>query len=229
MIVPEEVPVMTLPEATLFPQALLPLYVFEPRYRAMLRDALNTHRLVTVAMQRPGRVRETPCTVAGLGLIRVSVKHNDGTSHMVLQGLSRVELAERVRARPYRVHRMRVLQSPQVAAVAVKHAETVVLDLTRQCLAAGACAMPFGGTPSPSAQAAFEKLHPEGFAPEDILHYLKCLNHPETLADFVSVAMLRNPLHRQAILETIGVEDRLRMLARFLKEQLGQRPDDSQS
>jgi ATP-dependent Lon protease len=227
MNVPEEVPVMTLPEATLFPQALLPLYIFEPRYRKMLRDALDSHRLVTVAMQKPGRTRETPCSVAGLGLIRVSVKHTDGTSHLVLQGLSRVELVERVRSRPYRVHRMRVLTPLRDEETGVQAAQALVLELTRQCLARGACALPFPGAPTPSAQAAFQKLHPEGFSTEDVFGYLKRLNHPETLADFVSVAMLRSPLHRQAILETLGIEARLRALARFLMAQLGHAPEDT--
>src|SRR5436853_288613 len=40
MKLPREVGVMILPNATLFPQALLPLYIFEPRYRQMLADAL---------------------------------------------------------------------------------------------------------------------------------------------------------------------------------------------
>ena len=73
MEIPNAVPVMTLPSATLFPQALLPLYIFEPRYRQMLADMLRQDRMFTVAMQKPGRIRETPCAVAGLGLIRVSV------------------------------------------------------------------------------------------------------------------------------------------------------------
>ena len=92
MQLPDAVPVMTLPSATLFPQALLPLYIFEPRYRRMLAEALDSNRMFTVAMQRPGRTREIPCPVAGLGLIRVSVGHNDGTSHLILQGLARVQL-----------------------------------------------------------------------------------------------------------------------------------------
>ena len=83
---------MTLPNATLFPQALLPLYIFEPRYRQMLADALHTNRMFSVAMQRPGDSREIPSPVAGLGLIRVSVGHRDGTSHLILQGIARVEL-----------------------------------------------------------------------------------------------------------------------------------------
>ena len=59
MQLPDAVPVMTLPSATLFPQALLPLYIFEPRYRRMLNDALNSNRMISVAMQKPGRTRET--------------------------------------------------------------------------------------------------------------------------------------------------------------------------
>src|SRR3982751_340434 len=109
MTLPDEVPIMTLPNATLFPQALLPLYIFEPRYRQMLADALHSNRMFLVAMQRPGSTRESPSPVAGLGLIRVSVGHRDGTSHLILQGLARVQLAEAVRYKPYRVQRIRAL------------------------------------------------------------------------------------------------------------------------
>src|SRR6185436_12827923 len=111
MKIPPEVPVMTLPNATLFPQAMLPLYIFEPRYRQMLSDALNSHRMFSVAIQKPGRVRETPSSIAGLGLIRASVLKKDGTSNLILQGIARVELAETVRSKPYRVARIRPLKS----------------------------------------------------------------------------------------------------------------------
>src|SRR5689334_6605850 len=94
MKVPRETPVMTLPNVTLFPEALLPLYIFEPRYRQMLTDMLHSNRMFAVAMQKPGNSRETPLPVAGLGLVRVSVRHNDGTSHLILQGIARVELEE---------------------------------------------------------------------------------------------------------------------------------------
>src|SRR5512142_3334816 len=107
MKIPREVPVMTLPNATLFPQALLPLYIFEPRYRQMLADALHSNRMFAVAMQKPGTSRETPLPIAGLGLIRASVAHRDGTSHLVLQGLARVELESAVRYKPYRISRIR--------------------------------------------------------------------------------------------------------------------------
>src|SRR5512135_1284190 len=112
MKIPREIPVMTLPNATLFPQALLPLYIFEPRYRQMLADALHSHRMFSVAMQKPGSTRESPSPVAGLGLIRVSVGHRDGTSHLILQGVARVALEGTLRYKPYRIQRIRPLQAP---------------------------------------------------------------------------------------------------------------------
>ena len=61
MKLPCEVPVMTLPNATLFPQALLPLYIFEPRYRQMLAGfALTPSRMFSVAMQTPGTLPRNP-------------------------------------------------------------------------------------------------------------------------------------------------------------------------
>src|SRR5947207_13074779 len=112
MKIPQEVPVMTLPNATLFPQALLPLYIFEPRYRQMLADALHSNRMFSVAMQRPGRGRETPSPVAGLGLIRDSVGHRDDTYNLILHEVARVDLEEAVHYKTYREHRIKPLRAP---------------------------------------------------------------------------------------------------------------------
>src|SRR5881296_1413713 len=146
MKIPREVPVMTLPNATLFPQALLPLYIFEPRYRQMLTDALHSNRMFSVAMRRPGTGRETPSPVAGLGLIRVSVGHRDGTSHLILQGLARVELEEAVRYKPYRVQRIRPLRSPPCDNVRVDALVAKVRELLEERIDLG---LPFPKTMMP--------------------------------------------------------------------------------
>src|SRR5580692_422491 len=112
MEIPNEAPVMTLPNATLFPRALLPLYIFEPRYRRMLEESLHSHRMMIVAMRKAGASREVPCSIAGLGVVRVCVQNEDGASHLILEGISRVELIETVRRRPFRVSRFRTLQTP---------------------------------------------------------------------------------------------------------------------
>ncbi|MCX7915835.1 MAG: LON peptidase substrate-binding domain-containing protein, partial [Verrucomicrobiae bacterium] len=67
MRIPHEVGIMVLPNAVLFPGAVLPLYVFEPRYRRMLADALAGDRMFAGGVAEPHGV---PHPVAVVGLIR---------------------------------------------------------------------------------------------------------------------------------------------------------------
>jgi ATP-dependent Lon protease len=212
MKLPREVPIMTLPNATLFPQALLPLYIFEPRYRQMLADALHSNRMFSVAMQRPGSGREIPSPVAGLGLIRVSVAHRDGTSHLILQGLARVELEETVLYKPYRVQRIRPLRSPPCDNVKVDALVAKVRELLEERIQ---LKLPFP-FPVMSPDKTEHSSAPPSFSPKEILNYLDSITDPEQTADLVSCAVLPGAVERQTILETVDVEARLRRLIRFL-------------
>jgi Lon protease-like protein len=211
MQIPNEMPVMTLPHATLFPQALLPLYIFEPRYRRMLADSLKSHRLFIVARQRPGLQREIPEPVAGLGFIRVAVGHKDGTSHLVLQGLTRVRLEEAVRYKPYRIQRIQPLTPKPCDSVAADALMAKVRELAEERVRLG-LALPMA-LPDSDVEGSSDMARKAG---EDILRYLNSLGNPEQLADLVSCAVLQDSAARQAILEAVNVEERLRKLIRFL-------------
>ncbi len=204
---------MTLPNATLFPQALLPLYIFEPRYRQMLADALHSNRMFSVAMQRPGNTRETPAPIAGLGLIRVSVGHTDGTSHLILQGLARVELKEAVRYKPYRIQRIRPLETPPCDNVKVDALVAKVRELLEERIELG---LPFPFPVMSPEKSSKEKSNCPSFSPKEILSYLDSITDPEQAADLVSCAVLPGAVERQTILETVDVEARLRRLIHFL-------------
>jgi Lon protease-like protein len=221
MKLPSEVPVMTLPHATLFPQALLPLYIFEPRYRQMLLDSLHSNRMFSVAMQRPGRTRETPSPIAGLGLIRVSVGHDDGTSHLILQGIARVELEETVRYKPYRVQRIRPLSSPPCNELVVDALMAKVRELLEERVALG---LPF---PFPVMSKNKQSEDTSGFSPKDVLEYLDKLNDPEQVADLVSCAVLPGSRERQTILETVNLEARLKHLIHFLMAEITRQRKDN--
>ena len=203
---------MTLPNATLFPQALLPLYIFEPRYRQMLADALHSNRMFSVAMQRPGSTRESPSPIAGLGLIRVSVGHRDGTSHLVLQGLARVELQETLRYKPYRIQRIRPLKTPPCDNVRVDALVAKVRELLEERIDLG---LPF-----PNQMMAPQREETNGssaaVSPKQMLNYLDSITDPEQAVDLVSWSVLPGPAERQTILETVDVEARLRRLIHFL-------------
>src|SRR5438034_5773197 len=213
MKLPSEIAVMTLPEATLFPQALLPLYIFEPRYRQMLADALHSNRMFSVAMQKPGSTRESPAPIAGLGLIRVSVGHQDGTSHLILQGIARVELEETVRYKPYRIQRIRALQTPPCDNVKVDALVAKVRELLEERINLG---LPFPFPVMSPEKPEKAAPAPPSFSPKEILNYLDSITDPEQAADLVSCAVLPGAIERQTILETVDVEARLRRLIHFL-------------
>ncbi len=218
MQLPREVPVMILANATLFPQALLPLYIFEPRYRRMLSDSLKTHRMFAVAMQRPGSVREVPAPVAGLGVVRVSVEHKDATSHLILQGLARVQLCEAVRYKPYRKHRVELLSTPPCDEGAVDPLVDRLRDLLEQRIRLG---VPF---PFPVATATGDETPKTGgITAKEVLQYLGAIKDPEQLADLVSCAVLPDARERQTILETVAIDTRLRRLIQFLTADLRRR------
>ncbi len=214
MDLPSEMPVMILTNATLFPQAFLPLRIFDPRYRRMLEDSLDSHRMFAIAMQKAGHHRETPHPVAGLGLVRASVTARDGTSNLILQGLTRIELAETVRYRPYRVHRVRPLVSTVRNSVAADALTAKVLELVAERLQQ-ASEPPETPAPGPAAEALGDPAL--GRPPEPrTASILTRLDRPDEVADLVSWTLLGDPLQRQVLLETLDVELRLRRLIQFL-------------
>jgi ATP-dependent Lon protease len=221
MKLPNEVPVMTLPNATLFPQALLPLYIFEPRYRQMLVDSLNADRMFSVAMQKPGRTRETPSAIAGLGLIRVSVGHQDGTSHLIMQGIVRVQLVETVRYKPYRIQRIRPLETPPSNDVVVDALIAKIRELLEERVSLGLSFLPV-------APKSKQTSPPPGYSAEDVLEYLNKLTDPENVADLVSCAVLTGPVERQTILETVNLESRLKHLIHFLMAEITRHRKDKE-
>ena len=213
---------MTLSDAILFPRALLPLHIFEPRYRRMLADSLRTHRTFAVAMQKPGRSREIPSAIGSLGLIRAAVTLKDGTSHIILQGLARVQLEELVRYKPYRLQKIRYLETVGSDTPAADALTAEVMELVVEWFRQGVDLPPnmisqmsqlLGGSDQPQA-----KMEP--LSTKQILEVLTRLENPESLADLVSWTLLPDPIHRQTILETFDLEERLRYLVHFLSEEI---------
>jgi len=199
---PEEVPVMTLPNVAFFPQALLPLHIFEPRYRQMLKEVLATNRLFAVTgldqkrLGEPGEF-EPPHRVASVGIVRACQKHADGTSNLLLQGLCRIEVLGIVTDQPFRRIRVRALPSEPVADPAENarlRVELARLIALKQKL----------GAPVPAEMADF----------------LRTVEDPEVFIDLAAFSLCENSGLKQQLLETLGVRRRLELFARQLRGEI---------
>jgi ATP-dependent Lon protease len=199
---PDAVPVMPLPGAMLFPHALLPLYIFELRYREMLDHALSEHRMFCVTLIDPP-VSDWHDTddfrhVATVGLIRACVGRGDGTSNLILQGLQRVRFAAFAQERPFPIARIEPLTSRPADSVEVEALGTEVLELYR-------------------------KLRRKGRQlPEKVDDYLSHLRDPEMLVDLMAATFVTDAARRQQLLEELSLGRRLRLLVRFLREETGE-------
>jgi len=109
---PEIIPVFPLPGALLLPRARLPLHLFEPRYLAMLEDALKTReRLIGMVQPNPVPGRNG-CTglhrIGCVGRVTQFSETEDGRYMITLTGLSRFRVSEEVEGfTPYRRARVR--------------------------------------------------------------------------------------------------------------------------
>src|SRR5438552_2942565 len=201
IILPEQVPVMPLPGALLFPHALLPLYIFEPRYRQMLKHALGHHRMFCVALLKPHCADwRSPADffhTAGVGLIRACVGRSDGTSNLILQGLERVRFTAFEQATPFPIATIDTLESDAVSSVETEALAAKVLELYSKFKGAG------------------RQL------PAKVDRYLSDLGDPEMLADLVASTFISDPLRRQRVLEELSVNQRLRLVIQYLREESG--------
>jgi Lon protease-like protein len=192
---PATMPVMALSGATLFPNALLPLYIFEPRYREMLAQVLAGDRIFAVGMVRPDTGDESIFPVAGAGLVRACVEQADGTSQLILQGLARVRFDDFAQTDPYLIGRTSEFST--------------ILDDEESGLALGK-----------ELQEICRGLVSRGIElPDTFTQAIGELDDPAMLGDLVAQHLVRDPLAAQKILSSDRLTERLRQLVATLREE----------
>jgi Lon protease-like protein len=108
------VPLFPLPNVVLFPRAVLPLHIFEERYRTMTADALEGHRQVAMALLKSGWERDyysRPAIepIVCVGTILSHEKLPDGKYNFLLRGHTRARVVREHGERAYRVARLEPL------------------------------------------------------------------------------------------------------------------------
>ncbi|MSO82278.1 MAG: hypothetical protein EXQ53_03130 [Acidobacteria bacterium] len=125
------IPIFPLQDATLFPNASHPFFIFEPRYRAMVTDALKGDRIIGMVMLQPGHEAEydgrPPIFPVGCaGLITAYEELPTGEFNIVLGGLTKFRVTGEDDSRAYRL--ARVVAIPEV----LDERETAALGKERQ-------------------------------------------------------------------------------------------------
>lgn len=188
---PDSMPVMVLSDCYLFPGCFLPLFIFEERYRAMLRHALDGNRMFCIGT----RTNETDTSVlpwSTAGLIRACVRQPDGTSHVMLYGVRRINIigwdAPVEQDQPFQIAKVEpieVVRPPADAAEALIHEALNLLP-----------------TPTPTCSDAMQKL-------KSTLSAMSC---PDRVCDILAYHFVREPKALKTLLASTDPLQRLRVL-----------------
>ena len=194
-MLPAAIPIFPLPSAVLFPNVLLPLHIFEPRYRQMLADSLAGDRVIGMVLLQAGweqqyEGRPNVFPVGCAGVITHVESLEDGRSNIVLRGVSKFRIRAEDGSKPYRIAHVepiveQVSRGDRERLFAIrKRLEEVVL-------------------------AAVSKGKRERQFPPEI--------PDEDLVNALSQYLELEPLERQALLESEGVVARAKMLLELLE------------
>lgn len=184
---PDHIDIMILPWVCLFPGCLLPLYIFEPRYRDMTHQALGGNRMFAIAHSYDDT---NAAAVAGLGIIRACVSNPDGTSNLILQGLSRIELSN-VQTTPRPRADIKILRDGN-AAYDLAEMRSRILKTCQEFLSDG---------------------HQ---TPPNFESYLRSSISDSAFTDLIASTLISDPSHRRALFETVELESRMALLLEML-------------
>ena len=199
-----ELAVFPLPRVVFFPGTLLPLHIFEPRYRAMVRDCLSGERpVMAVTLLKPGYEadydgRPAMHDICTAGKIERHEELPDGRFNIVLRGLARVKLSEL-----------------PAGSLAYRRARAVVLDGKRGNVRVQRDSLTTLLSTASLVGAIVRRAHPNfalGVQPDDPPHHVV-----DTLAD----RLIADPEERQDLLETLDVCERVKKLTSYVATLLG--------
>ena len=201
----ENIPMFPLKNAHLFPGAVLPLHIFEPRYIEMIEHVMDSGtNAIAIASSNPSPAESgSPVTVRpimGAGVIFAAEKLEEGRWNILLRGISRISLTEEMPSSfQFRTIRAEPLSDVDVDIAHPLH--TQLRSLLGQ-LAQNA----------PEAREGLNLIMSQG-------------GTPGTLTNLLGAHATSDPYVRRQLLENTEVEKRLQIATRYIGELLLERMD----
>jgi len=193
-------PVIPMRNMVLFPGIVAPVTVRRPQSVAAVQQAVREQRQVVLVLQRDPEVAEPgPADLHEVGVVANILRYvtaPDGEHHLICQGVQRFRITETLQGWPYLVARGLHVPEPEGSGPEI---EARFLNVKRQALEA-------------------LELLPQ--VPDELREAVQAITLPGALADMTASYVDSKPEERQAILETIGLAERLDKVTDLLANRL---------
>jgi len=197
---PDRLPIFPLPNVLLFPNMVLPLHIFEERYKRMVSDCLQGDRLLGLFLLQQGWDAEggtpTPYNVGGMGRITRAARYPNGSMDILLSGLARVHVLRYVQEKPYLIAEVELWPDEPDESTGVE-------ALTRRMV------------------GMFERfVIAKAGEGHELLKNLKLLASPIDLLHLIVTNMPLDVHEKQEILNLRPIDERVTMMITFLNREL---------
>jgi ATP-dependent Lon protease len=200
IVIPEELPVLTLRNTVLFPGSIVPLGIGRPKTVRLVEESIKDNGLVAVVAQRDPEVDDpVPADLYTMGcaarLVKL-VKASKDNFSVVVQGLSRVRLTEYTQSLPYLKARLSAVDDVATNQVEVEALTMSLKKTAREVL----------------------RLIPE--LPPSAAELLERVDDAGVLADLIASNVEASVEEKQSVLETVELVARMRRVLELLSRQL---------
>ena len=111
---PERLPLFPLDNVVFFPSTILPLHIFEERYKQMVQDSSDSHNLICMTLLNSEMGPEDSESLANTGCIGRIINNeesDDGKKNIILYGLKRIEITKVLYDKPYREVEIKIIET----------------------------------------------------------------------------------------------------------------------
>ena len=196
----EELPLIPLRNMVVFPQMIVPLFIGRSKSVKALQDTLAKEKMVVFASQKNEEVEEPGpkdiCTIGTLSEVVQMLALPDGTTKILVEGICRVRIEKFTQETPYfRVAISRIAEPEEISVEGEALIRTVIKQFED-----------------------YVKLNRR--IPSETLMSIVNVENPGRLADLISSYLTLKVEEKQAILEALTVEKRLRKLSEVLEKEI---------
>jgi ATP-dependent Lon protease len=193
---PDILPIFPLPNVVLTPNASLPLFIFEERYKQMVQDCIAGDRYLSVALLRQGWEQESgsprPYPVAGFGRIVHASRLPNDCMDIVIQGMGRIRMLDFHDERAYLRATVEILHPTYAPGESLTaQAETM-------------------------KQRFLDLLDLKRVTASDVRMSLRLLASPIDLVFFILARLPLDPYTKQEILQTSAVDEQITQIIHIL-------------
>ena len=198
--IPEVLPILPLRETVIFPAMVAPIVVGREKSIKLIDDVAVGNKMFGVVAQKDPQIDDpNPDQIYNIGTVCTIIrmlKFPDGTTRLLVQGISRIRINQFIETEPYFKASVEPIQEVYELTIEIQGLMRNALDLFQKVVSMA---------PYLSEEAYITAMN---------------IHEPNRLADFIAANLNISPAQKQKVLETIDTKERLQKVTYFLNSEI---------